>query len=54
MVADYPNYENVCALNDENQITDSTQYRFAMEFFYPNDSFILTEMSQVSNFNKCM
>ena len=33
-VSDYPNYENVCELNDISRINLSMQYRFGIELCY--------------------
>ncbi|EAR93466.1 hypothetical protein TTHERM_00423350 (macronuclear) [Tetrahymena thermophila SB210] len=53
-VANYPNYENVAELKNNQDILDNTQYRFAVELHYQVHKIIITHIQVVDEFNQNM
>ena len=50
-VSDYPNYENVCELNDISRINLSMQYRFGIQLHYENTTITITDIFEVPEFD---
>jgi len=53
-VSDYPNYQNVCELNDNSRINLSMQYRFGIELQYENATITITDIIEVPEFDQRM
>ena len=53
-VSDYPNYQNVCELNDISRINLSIQYRFGIELYHENATITITDILEVAEFDQRM
>ncbi|KAL4480732.1 hypothetical protein ABPG72_014507 [Tetrahymena utriculariae] len=50
-VSNYPYYENVEELENKQLILENSQYRFAVELYYPAHKIIITHLSTVNVFD---
>ncbi|EAR93467.1 hypothetical protein TTHERM_00423360 (macronuclear) [Tetrahymena thermophila SB210] len=53
-VANYPNYENIAELQNNQLILENTQYRFAVELYSCFHKIIITHIQLVDEFNQNM
>jgi len=54
-VSDFPNYQNVCELNDNSRINNlSMQYRFGIELLHHTSTITITDIFEVPEFDQRM
>ena len=53
-IADYPDYKNVCELDDKNKIQSNVEYRFATELYHIDDKIILNDIFEAIEFDNKM
>jgi len=53
-VSDFPDYQNVCELNDNSRINLSMQYRFGIELFHKTSTITITDIFEVPEFDQRM